>query len=80
MVNPRTHGSRKEYNRADDLDDDKEKLRRDAEDLLQHTISEFKSRSEDVRSYVTDYVKDQPFKSIGIAVAVGAVLALILKK
>lgn len=75
-----TQGSRREYNRADDLGNDTEKLRQGAEDLLQHTLSEFKTRSEDIKSYVTEYVKEQPFKSLGIAVGIGAVLALLLKR
>lgn len=56
------------------------KIKSDAEELLQHALEEVRSRSEDVRGQVSEYVREKPFKALGIAVAVGAVLALILKR
>lgn len=56
------------------------RLPAEADELIQQAIDEFRTRSEDAKTYVTKYVKDQPLKSLGIAVAVGAVLALIIKK
>ncbi|MBA2654736.1 MAG: hypothetical protein H0U71_06685 [Gammaproteobacteria bacterium] len=49
-------------------------------DILRDTIEEFKERSEDAKTLVTEYVKDKPFRALGIAAAAGVVLALLMKR
>lgn len=66
---------------------DKEKLTglvksvyHDAIEKLEKAGFEVKKHSLETRDTVGVYVKDNPFKSVGIAMAVGALLALLLRR
>jgi ElaB/YqjD/DUF883 family membrane-anchored ribosome-binding protein len=51
-----------------------------ANELLQDTIAELKDRGDDAKAVVQEYVHQKPFKALGIAVATGIALALLLKR
>lgn len=51
-----------------------------ASELLHETINEFKERTDDIKTVVSEYVKEKPFKALGITLAAGVVLALFLKR
>jgi|688.fasta_scaffold735956_3 ElaB/YqjD/DUF883 family membrane-anchored ribosome-binding protein len=57
-----------------------EAARERGQDILRETLEEFKEHGEDVKSLVTDYIREKPFKSLGIALATGMALALFIRR
>lgn len=49
-------------------------------DILGETLQEFKERGDDVRTLVTEYVREKPFKSLGIALLTGVALAVFMRR
>jgi ElaB/YqjD/DUF883 family membrane-anchored ribosome-binding protein len=49
-------------------------------DLLRDAIEEIRERSDDVKTLVAEYVKDKPFKALGIALVTGMALTFLLKR
>lgn len=49
-------------------------------EILRETIEEFKERSDDLKTLVTEYVQEKPLKALGIALVSGIALALFLKR
>ncbi len=52
----------------------------EAIDKLEKAGFEVKKHSLETRDAVGVYVKDNPFKSVGVAMAVGALIALLLRR
>jgi ElaB/YqjD/DUF883 family membrane-anchored ribosome-binding protein len=55
-------------------------FREHGSDLLHDTIEEFRERSEDIRTLVSEYVREKPVKALGISLLVGMALALFMKR
>jgi ElaB/YqjD/DUF883 family membrane-anchored ribosome-binding protein len=55
-------------------------LRERSSDFLKDTIDEFKERGDDLRTLVSEYAKEKPFKALGIALLTGMVLAIVMKR
>lgn len=51
-----------------------------ANDILRETLEEFKERGDDVKTLVTEYIHDKPFKALGIALVTGMALAFFMKR
>jgi ElaB/YqjD/DUF883 family membrane-anchored ribosome-binding protein len=49
-------------------------------DMLREAMEEIKERSDDVKTLVVEYVRDKPFKALGIALATGMALTFFLKR
>ncbi len=55
-------------------------LKHEAEDSIDLAVTEVKKRSEQVQHAVTDYVHENPVKSLGWAVLGGVLLGFLLRK
>lgn len=66
--------------RENEHNGDASEIRERSSDVLRETINEFKEHGEDVKTLVTEYVKDKPLKALGIAVVTGMALALFMRR
>ncbi|MDR3492292.1 MAG: CsbD family protein [Gammaproteobacteria bacterium] len=67
-------------NITDTLLDNAHYIRDTAEKFMHDSVNEIKERSTELQENVVSYVKENPVKSIGIALLAGAVAAVLLKK
>jgi ElaB/YqjD/DUF883 family membrane-anchored ribosome-binding protein len=51
-----------------------------ANDILHDTITEFKQHGDDLRVLLSEYIREKPLKSLGIALVTGMAIALFLKR
>ncbi|MBA3661816.1 MAG: hypothetical protein H0W64_08820 [Gammaproteobacteria bacterium] len=51
-----------------------------ASEILARSLRDMRLRSEDARDTVTDYIIDQPFKSLGFAALGGFILGLLIRR
>jgi ElaB/YqjD/DUF883 family membrane-anchored ribosome-binding protein len=52
----------------------------DLADLTSEAASEYKTQLEDLAVQAEDYVRDNPFRAVGITFAVGVVLGLLMRR
>ena len=49
-------------------------------DLTSETVAEYREQFDDLAEQAEDYVRDNPFKAVGITFAAGLVLGLLLRR
>lgn len=49
-------------------------------DIWRETLEEFKERSDDIRTLVTTYVKENPYRALGIALLSGVAITFFLTR
>lgn len=65
--------------KAHDLQEKAEHLREEATTVVKEKYAKIKGKSAEVEAKVVDYTKKNPIKTIGFAVAAGAILARLFR-